>query len=208
MATKTNLLAFMTDAPDGKYQVTKPTDEQLTAVLPWLLDSVVKHARAVGYCSETNDVLKSILGKLSGGVTVPAWVAADGFDCRGFSRDGYDANGRDRHGYDRDGYNANGRDRNGFNRDGYDRYGYNRDGFNGDGLNKEGLNHAQAAAKLVGGWSKEHLEMVTAKLAEREAAKAAAEPVAEPATEPAAEPAAEQPATEQLVIEQLVDASV
>lgn len=176
MTTRTtNLLAFMTDAPEGTYEVTKPTDEQLAAVLPWLIDSTIVFARKQQLCGYVNEALPAIIGHLGGPEKVTKFYSADGYNCEGYDREGYNRDGFDSRGYNRDGYAVNGRDRNGFDRNGFDRNGYNKDGFNVDGRDRNGDTRDDAIAKLVGGWSKSHLDAVAVRLAERAAAKAAAE---------------------------------
>jgi hypothetical protein len=175
MTTQTNLLAFMTDAPEGTYQVTKPTDEQLAAVLPWLIDSTITYARKQQLCGYVNTALPAIIGHLGGSTKVVKFYAANGRDCEGYDKDGFNADGFNAEGYDKDGYSYRGRDRNGFNREGLDRYGFNREGYDGNGRDRNGLTREEAAAKLVGGWSRTYLDIVAVKLAERAAVKAAAE---------------------------------
>lgn len=180
MTTKTNLLAFMTEPDaDGKYDATKPTDEQLAVVLPWLIDKAITFAHKHGYCAYVNEALPGIFGKLGGDTKVTKFYTADGYDCEGFDRQRINRDGFDVNGYDRDGYNRNGRDRNGYSKEGFDRYGYNRDGFNADGRDRNGYTREEAVAKLVGGWTSAHLTAVAAKLAERQAAAAAEAAVTE-----------------------------
>ena len=50
----------------------------------------------------------------------------------GFDRDGYDRRGWSKDGYDRDGYDRDGWSKDGYNRDGYDKKGFDRDGYNKD----------------------------------------------------------------------------
>lgn len=173
MATQTNLLAFMTEAPDGKYEAPKPTDEQLAAILPWLIDATITFARTHGYCAYVNEALPGIIGKLGGGMKITNFYNAAGFDCEGYDRTGYNADGFDRRGFDKDGYAINGRNRDGFNKDGFDRGGFNKDGFDKDGLNLNGKTRDQVVVDLVGGWTPEYLATAAVKLAERQAATAA-----------------------------------
>lgn len=191
MTTRTtNLLAFMTDAPDGRYEVVKPTDEQLAAILPWLIDTTIMWSRRNGYCSTVNDSFQEILGSFGGETDVERFVASDGRDCEGYDKDGYNEDGYNERGYDREGFNEQGFNRNGHDREGYDRRGYDKDGYNRNGLNRNGETREQAIAKLVGGWSKEHLAAVAASLAKRnlvippkvEADAPAEESTQEPAT--------------------------
>lgn len=60
----------------------------------------------------------------------------DGYNRRGFDREGYDRQGYNRRGYDRAGY-----DRQGYNRRGYDRDGYNRGGYDTRGYDRSGYDH-------------------------------------------------------------------
>lgn len=188
MTETANLLAFMTDAADGKYEVTKPTKEQLAAVLPWMIDATIRYARESDLCEETYEALARILEPFvpidedrEYGEDGFKYYDSDGYDCRGFDRNGYNDLGFDRSGYDKDGFAPNGRNRKGYDREGFDRNGYNKDGFDRYGTNRNGETREQAVAKLVKGWSKEQLELFAAKLRERQAAKTA-EKVAEPAT--------------------------
>jgi hypothetical protein len=163
------LLNFMLEAPDGKYEVTKPTDEQLATVLPWLTDQIVTWATVNGHCSTVNEALGHIVaaGRYTGD---GRFFNAAGFDCQGYDREGYNREGFNRlTGLDREGYNTRGYDQEGYNKAGYNRYSFDRDGFNVAGLDQHGNTRAEAVAKLVGGWTKEHLAVVNAKLVERQA---------------------------------------
>jgi hypothetical protein len=163
------LLNFMLNAPDGKYEVTKPTDEQLATVLPWLTDQIVTWAALSGHCSTANEALGHIVaaGRYTGD---ERFFNAAGFDCQGYDREGYNRDGFNRlTGLDRDGYNTRGFDQEGYNKDGYNRYSLDRDGFNINGLDQYGKTRDEVVAKLVGGWTKEHLAVVNAKLIERQA---------------------------------------
>jgi hypothetical protein len=186
------LLSFMLAAPDGKYEVTKPTDEQLAVVLPWLTDQIVTWAKDYGHCSTVNEALGHIVG--AGRYTGDErFFNAAGFDCEDYDREGYNRDGYNRAtGRDRDGYDTRGYNQEGYNKDGYNRYNFDRDGFNAAGLDQYGNTRVEAVAKLVGGWTKEHLAAVAAKLAERQTklaerqAKADAEAAAKAAEEEAA----------------------
>ena len=167
-----DLFAFMTEAPDGKYEVTKPTTEQINAVLPWLVDAAVTTAKTSGYCAYFNDAFPKVFSKLLD-KNDPAFPRrfynADGFDCQGRDRDGFDKDGY-KNGYNRDGFDVTGFDQHGYNADGYNHRGYSREGFNRDGLDRYGRSREQVAADLVKGWSPEHVATVRAKLAARNAA--------------------------------------
>jgi hypothetical protein len=196
-ARRTRLLAFMNDAPDGKYEVNEPTDEQLAAVLPWLINGAIVWGRKVGYCNYVHNSLHAILGTLKcdedGEIEdedgVLRFVAADGRDCNGYDKDGFDGNGFDQSGRDKDGYNALGYNRDGYNKDGYNRRGFDKDGFNANGLDQYGQTREQVVAKLVGSWTPAHLQLVAAKLAQRQATavKTADNTTVEPEQEPAEE---------------------
>ena len=191
------LLAFMLNAPDGKYEAPKPTDEQLAAVLPWLMNETVTWSRTYGHCDTVHEAIANVVG-------IKNWdgemfYAADGLDARGRDKDGYDKDGYDRRGYNKDGRDRNGFDVNGYNVEGYSRRGYNKDGFNKDGRDQYGQTRQEAIAKLVQGWSQEHLAAIAAKLGERQAAA-----VAKAAEEAAA---AETPAAEVVTTEELATAS-
>lgn len=212
MTTRTNLLAFMTDAPDGKYDATKPTDEQLAAVLPWLIDTTIRWAKMNGHCDTVNSAIHNVVtdGKAWNGTVY--YYAANGLDCYGYNKDGRDGDGFDRNGYDLEGYHRRGYHRDtGFNREGFNRYGFDKDGFNRDGFNEYGHTREQAVTKLVSGWTKPHLDLVAAKLAERIAAKAAVEAaavaVAVAVAEAAAEAAAEAEAAAAAEAQAVADAA-
>lgn len=194
MNTRTKkLLDFMLNAPDDKYEAPRPTDEQLAAVLPWLVDQTVTWGRNNGYGSTAVSFLSQLIaGRYSGD---ERFFDANGIDCSGYDREGFNADGFNRlTGLDRDGYNSRGFDPEGYDREGYDRYTYDRDGFNRDGRDRYGNTREEAVAKLVGAWSKEHLAAVAAKLAERQAkadTKAAEEAAAEVVEAAAADTSAE-----------------
>lgn len=171
---RTGLLSFMTKSRDGKYEVTEPTDEQLAAVLPWLIDRTVMWSRNNGYCEYVNEALPGIFGKLQGSRKVTKFLAADGLDCRGLDKDGYNADGFDIYGYDRDGYNRNGYNREGLDRDGYSRQGRDKDGFDRNGLNRHGQTREQEVEALVKSWNPDYTGIMVKLLAEREAAQSVA----------------------------------
>ena len=189
MATRTDLLAFMKKpSEDGTYEAPKPTDEQLAAVLPWLVDATVTWAKANGHCDTVNDALYAIFGLR--GREVKFYTAA-GYDCYGFNREGRNAEGYDQNGYDVNGFDKRGFDRHGYNKDGYSRYGYDKDGYDKDGRDQYGKTRAEKVAELVKGRSKEHIAAVAAKLAARKAAKEAEEAAAKAAEEAANAPTEE-----------------
>lgn len=171
---RSGLLSFMTKSRDGKYEVSVPTDEQLAAVLPWLIDQAVTWSRSNGYCGYVNEALPGILGKLQGSRKITRFLAADGLDCQGLDKDGFNAEGYDVHGYGRDGYSRQGFDRNMRDREGYDRRGYDCDGFDRQGLNQHRQTREQAVDALVKSWSTDHAAVMAKLLAEREAAQPAA----------------------------------
>ena len=187
------LLTFMTEAVDGKYEATKPTDEQLAAVLPWLIDQTVTWAHREGHCDTVYSGLYHIAtaGKKRWDGDLKFYNAA-GYDCYGLDREGYNKDGFNRNGYNKDGYDRYGYNREGYDKDGYDEAGRNKEGFNKDGLNRYGKTREQVAAEMIADWTPEHLQLVAAKLAERQAAaeaKAAEEAAAaEAAATEAAEP--------------------
>jgi hypothetical protein len=197
---KTNLLAFMTDAENGKYEAPKPTDEQLAAVLPWLIDSTITFARDHGYCEYVNEALPSILGRL-GGKAVQKFYSANGFDCNGRDREGFNKDGYDRSGYNKEGFDSAGYDKQGYNKDGYNYRGFGRDGFSKDGRNKYGQTRLQVAEKLVKDWSPEYVALVKAKLEAAQAAKLAEQAAAEaPAEEPVV---VETPPADPIVVDEM-----
>jgi hypothetical protein len=171
----------MLEAPEGKYTAVKPTDEQLEAVLPFIIDKTVRWAQVNGHCSVVSAGLINLIedGRWDGAVTL---FSADGRDCYGYDRAGFNTEGYDANGRDKDGYNLYGRNRDGYDKAGYDRNGYDKAGFNADGANRHGKTREQVAAELVKGWTPEYLALVAAKLAERQAAAAAASVVTEAAT--------------------------
>lgn len=162
MATKKkNHLAFMTDSPDGKYQADKPTDEQLAAVLPWLLDGIVTYAQLAGYARTATDFVPQVLSHLGliPGTDVKLLTAA-GLDVSGYDKDGFDEKGFDRGGYGRNGLDRRGFDREGYNADGYNYDGYDRDGFNRNGVNYWGTKREIAVKELVEGWTPEYAALI------------------------------------------------
>lgn len=171
--TKRNgLLKFMTESPDGKYEVTEPTDEQLAAVLPWLVDQSITFARIHGYCSYVNEALPLILGQLNGDERVKAFYNADGFDCNGLDRNGFDGDGFNQHGFDKDGFNRRGYNMEGYNKEGYNRDGYDREGYNRRGIDYWGNSRTEAVKKTVEGWTPDYAAMIAKLIAEKDQAKA------------------------------------
>lgn len=173
------LLKFMTEAPDGKYEVTEPTDEQLAAVLPWLIDNSITFARQAGYCSYINEALPQIVGMLNGDTKVDRFFNADGFDCNGLDRDGFNVDGMDQHGYNRQGFDRRGFDREGYNKDGYNRDGYDRDGFNRNDRDYYGNTRVEHVKQTIEGWTPEYAALIAKLIAEKGQEKAEA-PAAEP----------------------------
>lgn len=201
MTTQTiKLLTFMTEAADGKYDATKPTDEQLAAVLPWLIDQTVTWAHREGHCDTVYSGLYHIAtaGKKRWDGDLKFYNAA-GYDCYGQDRQGYNKDGFNRNGYNKDGFNKWGYNRDGYDKDGFNESGRDKDGFNKQGVNRYGKTREQVAAETIVGWTPEYLQLVAAKLAERQAAEEA-----EAAAKGAAEEAATDPTN--APVEELADA--
>jgi hypothetical protein len=195
-------LAFMTEAVDGKYDAPKPTDEQLAAVLPWIVNEITTWAKRHGHCETVDGALYHLAthGKpWKGGLR---FYNKDGYDCYGYNKDGYNVDGYNQNGYNVDGFSKWGYDRYGYDKDGFNENGRDKDGFNKDGLNRYDKTRVEVAAKMATDWTPEYLALVAAKLAERQAteeAEVAAKLAAEQAAAAEAVDATNAPATEELV---------
>jgi hypothetical protein len=167
-------LAFMTEAADGTYEAPKPSDEQLAAILPWLVDQVITWAQHHGHCETVDDGLHHLAADGNEWDGELRFYDAAGYNCYGYNRAGYNVEGYNKAGYNVEGYNKWGYNRDGYNKDGYNEMGRDKDGFNKDGINRNGKTREQLAADTVAGWNPEYLRLVAAKLTERQAAEAAA----------------------------------
>lgn len=177
MTTKTDPLAFMNEGP---YDATRPTDEQLAAVLPWFIHTTIEWTKHNNYGDYVEYAVPRVLGS-----PLRKLIDSDGFDRNGRDKagrdkDGYDTNGRDEAGYSKAGY-----DRMGFDKAGYDKRGFNKDGYSVDGRDRNGDTKEEAAVKQVKKWSPEHRALIAEELLKRKRAAEAAKETA-PAEELAA----------------------
>jgi len=78
--------------------------------------------------------------KLSINKNTYSYYDEEGYNKRGYDREGYDSYGYDKKGYDREGYDSYGFDKKGHDRGGYNSHGYNKEGYDRKGYNKEGYN--------------------------------------------------------------------
>lgn len=170
MTTQQTAAAFYAkDAESPTYDAPRPTQEQLNAVLPWLVDKTITWAQKHRHCDTVSHALGTIIDP-DGQWDRNSFYSAAGYDCYGMDRQGFNAEGYDKNGRDKDGRDSEGYDRYGFNADGFDYRGRDKDGFNAQGFDRNGKTRADAIAELVGGWSPAHLQAMAAKLAERQAA--------------------------------------
>lgn len=169
-----NHLTFMTESTDGKYGADKPADDQLAAVLPWLLNGFVTYGQAAGYARSVNDLVPQVLRHL-GIVEDPYGITlrdAAGFDAYGYDKDNYNRNG-----YNRNGYNRQGRDRRGFDEQGYGADGYNLDGYDRDGFDRKGNDYygrerTAIVKQTVEGWDPGYAALIAKLIAEKDQAEA------------------------------------